>query len=238
MLAETSLSMSQSAGSLPVNEVFETIQGEANFAGTPAIFVRLQGCDVGCPWCDTKHTWDLDPTREITLNAMLAKETDTSSFAALGLATLVGTIGTFQSKHVVITGGEPCRYDLRPLTGALIEAGYRVQIETSGTEIIMAHDETWVTVSPKYNMPGGRPTLFAAYERANEIKLPVGKAADIETFLRAYAGGREAHPPKNRPQIWLQPLSASQKATDLCIAACRRYQWRLSVQTHKYIGVR
>ena len=41
----------------PINEIFQTIQGEGVFTGLPAIFVRLQGCPVGCPWCDTRHTW-------------------------------------------------------------------------------------------------------------------------------------------------------------------------------------
>ncbi len=48
-----------------VNEIFETIQGEATYTGTPAVFVRLQGCPVGCPWCDTKHTWDVELDKEI-----------------------------------------------------------------------------------------------------------------------------------------------------------------------------
>src|SRR4051794_25490444 len=57
-----------------VNEVFESIQGEARHAGTPSVFVRLQGCAVGCPWCDTKHTWAADPDQEVSPEAMLAKE--------------------------------------------------------------------------------------------------------------------------------------------------------------------
>ena len=42
---------------LKINEIFDTIQGEAFYTGTPATFIRLQGCPVGCHWCDTKHTW-------------------------------------------------------------------------------------------------------------------------------------------------------------------------------------
>ena len=49
----------------PINEIFQTIQGEGVFTGVPAIFVRLQGCPVGCPWCDTRHTWVVDPAREV-----------------------------------------------------------------------------------------------------------------------------------------------------------------------------
>lgn len=41
----------------PINEMFQTLQGEGYFTGVPAIFIRLQGCPVGCAWCDTKHTW-------------------------------------------------------------------------------------------------------------------------------------------------------------------------------------
>ncbi|MGY8878270.1 MAG: 7-carboxy-7-deazaguanine synthase QueE, partial [Pseudoalteromonas sp.] len=50
-----------------INEVFETIQGEASFTGTPSIFLRLQGCPVGCSWCDTKQTWDVDNVYKVSL---------------------------------------------------------------------------------------------------------------------------------------------------------------------------
>ena len=61
---------------LPITEIFETIQGEATWTGTPSVFVRLQGCDVGCPWCDTKYSWSLDPAKEVALSAMLSKLDD------------------------------------------------------------------------------------------------------------------------------------------------------------------
>ncbi len=50
----------------PINEMFQTLQGEGYFTGVPAIFIRLQGCPVGCAWCDTKHTWEKLEDREVS----------------------------------------------------------------------------------------------------------------------------------------------------------------------------
>ena len=58
---------------LSINEMFETIQGEGAHTGIPSIFVRLQGCPVGCPWCDTKHTWTLEDALVTTAQAVIAK---------------------------------------------------------------------------------------------------------------------------------------------------------------------
>src|SRR3954451_18271144 len=99
-----------------VNEVFQSIQGEAHYVGTPSVFVRLQGCAVGCPWCDTRHTWDINPGHEVSLEHMLAKEADTPTFARLSQADILSVVGRFNARHMVITGGEPCIYDLRSLT--------------------------------------------------------------------------------------------------------------------------
>src|ERR1700757_4021814 len=64
---------------LPLNELFETVQGEGSKTGTPSTFVRLQGCDVGCPWCDTKHTWTLED--ECRLEVVLGKTGSDTRFA-------------------------------------------------------------------------------------------------------------------------------------------------------------
>ncbi len=53
----------------PINEMFQTLQGEGYFTGVPAIFIRLQGCPVGCAWCDTKHTWEKLEDREVSFSA-------------------------------------------------------------------------------------------------------------------------------------------------------------------------
>src|ERR1700757_910647 len=92
---------------LPLNELFETIQGEGSKTGTPSTFVRLQGCDVGCPWCDTKHTW--------TLEDVLGKTGSDTRFAWVSVDELVRQVNLRLAKHVVLTGGEPCQYDLSAL---------------------------------------------------------------------------------------------------------------------------
>ncbi|ARU05656.1 7-carboxy-7-deazaguanine synthase QueE [Comamonas serinivorans] len=217
---------------LPINEVFETIQGEACMTGTPSVFLRLQACPVGCPWCDTKHTWALDPARQVAVADMLAKTDDADTWAAMEVDELLATVQAFRARHVVITGGEPALYDLVPLTTLLIAHSYSVQIETSGTHPIRVHPDTWVTVSPKLDMPGGLPVLPEALARANEVKHPVGKPADVERLLGLDLGRVP------RSLIWLQPISQSPKATALCVDEATRHGWRVSIQTHKFLGVR
>lgn len=216
---------------LPVNEVFETIQGEGTFTGTPAIFIRLQGCPVGCPWCDTKHTWHLPADLEATTDQIRAKSSEDGHYARFSIAALLEIAGGFHARHVVLTGGEPCLYDLRPLTEALVDAGFTVQLETSGTHEIRVARRTWITVSPKWSMPGGLWVRDDALLRASEIKCVVGSPSDIERI-------KARLPPATSAPIWLQPLSSSAKATKLCIEAVIQHGWKLSLQTHKFAGVR
>lgn len=100
---------------------FYTIQGEGPFAGHPAVFVRLHGCNLRCWFCDTQFSDPDDPTWEMI---RLARETfDEAVFSREhGKAQLV-----------VITGGEPMRQNIIPLCEALLKQGLTVQIETAGT---------------------------------------------------------------------------------------------------------
>lgn len=218
-----------------INEVFESIQGEGSFTGVPSIFVRLQGCPVGCPWCDTKHTWTLDPQLERSAAVVMAEQGESEHWFKHSIEQLLGLFASegYQAKHVVISGGEPCLYDLRPLSNRLIELGYSVQIETSGTYEILTHADTWVTVSPKVNMPGGKPVLASAMQRANEIKHPIAMEKHIEELdevLTMLDG-------TSKPLIYLQPISQQKRATELAIKVCIQRNWRLSLQTHKFIGI-
>ncbi|MDM5070393.1 7-carboxy-7-deazaguanine synthase QueE [Aeromonas bestiarum] len=219
----------------PINEIFQTIQGEGIFTGLPAIFVRLQGCPVGCPWCDTRHTWIVDPAREVGVQAVLDCSNESDGWSKVNTEQILASFQQlgYQARHVVITGGEPCLYDLQGLSTALIEAGYQVQIETSGTSEIQTHANTWVTVSPKIGMKGGLPVLASALERANEIKHPVATERHIEELDALLATATL------RPDvvIALQPISQKPRATQLAMATCIARNWRLSIQTHKYLDI-
>lgn len=223
---------------LPVNEIFDTLQGEATFTGTPSTFVRMQFCDIGCPWCDTRHTWELDPKRSVGLLQVLSKTADTADYASLGEDALVTELLSRAPDHVVITGGEPCKYNLLGLTSKLHDAGKSTQIETSGTAEIVCDDKTWVTVSPKYGMPGGYAINWRSMRRANEVKMPVGKPDDVQKVIQLQKQMVDAGHWTNRFPIWLQPLSQSPKATSLCVDAATLHGFKVSIQTHKFLGLR
>ena len=217
---------------LRVNEMFPTIQGEANWTGTPSTFIRLQGCPVGCHWCDTKHTWPVNEKKKIPVGEMLGKIDPAPTWAEMSEVDVTAVAKALQPRHFVITGGEPCTYDLFLLTANLKTLG-SVQVETSGTHEVKVVPGTWVTVSPKIGMAGGLEVRGDAMQRADEIKFPVETAEDIERLEELL--GRH---PANGPLVWLQPVSQGDEATELCLETCRRNGWRLSLQTHKYAGLR
>jgi 7-carboxy-7-deazaguanine synthase len=112
----------------PVSETFYSLQGEGYWTGTPAFFIRLAGCSVGCAWCDTDYK-----TKDV--------------FGANELAELTCMHPT---KHVVLTGGEPLDHNLSPLIHALKTKNLFIQLETSGKYPIPEGID-WVTCSPKFD---------------------------------------------------------------------------------------
>ena len=99
-----------------IAECFFSIQGEGVTVGMPAVFIRLQGCSVGCRWCDTKYSWDPAGGHQVTLEA------------------LVEEAAAFPCRRAVVTGGEPLESSLfTPLVEALKARGFTVEVETSGT---------------------------------------------------------------------------------------------------------
>lgn len=216
----------------PVNTIYASFQGEGVLTGVPMVIVRLQGCDVGCPWCDTKQTWALDQEVK-TFDEALG---DTPAYTQK----TPGDIGLFvrerwpQLTWILLTGGEPARYPLKPLVDLFHSLGYRVALETSGTET--GHLDAgldWVCVSPKLDMPGGKVVQSKAVASAHEIKYPVGKQADIDKLTQLLA----EHPHRQNVIVSVQPLSQSENATKLCLETVQKNNWRLSIQTHKYISV-
>jgi 7-carboxy-7-deazaguanine synthase len=101
---------------MQVAEVFYSIQGEGVTAGLPAVFVRLQGCTVGCSWCDTKYSWDPEAGSAVDLDA------------------LVEEVSAYPCRRAVVTGGEPLESpSFALLLKALGVQGFTIEIETSGT---------------------------------------------------------------------------------------------------------
>lgn len=80
----------------PINEMFQTLQGEGYFTGVPAIFIRLQGCPVGCSWCDTKHTWEMTPENEVPVGDILVKTIESEQWGNAEALTLLKMISDQQ----------------------------------------------------------------------------------------------------------------------------------------------
>ncbi|PKH01382.1 7-carboxy-7-deazaguanine synthase QueE [Psychromonas sp. MB-3u-54] len=217
-----------------INEVFESLQGEGTYTGKPSIFIRLQGCPVGCPWCDTKHTWNVSLDKEISKEIFITKNIESDSWCHFGEKQIVELFKErgYQSKHIVITGGEPCMYDLTMLCTRFENEGYSCQVETSGTFDINVTENCWVTLSPKINMKGGYKVLSSSYKKASEIKYPIARESHVDELKKLIIENDLSTMP-----IYLQPISMGSKATKLAIASCIENNWRLSVQLHKYLEI-
>jgi 7-carboxy-7-deazaguanine synthase len=196
------------------------------------VLLRLQGCDVGCPFCDTKETWYL---REGDRKDSIQKALGTNElYAEVTADEVVGYVASMAGRirWVMITGGEPARYDLRELVTGLHQAGFKTAVETSGTYPLQC-EPTWLCVSPKVDMPGKRQIDGSTVAKADELKFVIGKQSDFDTvdsLLNEYRV-------KPGAQVSLQPMSLSRKATDLCLETALERGWRLSLQTHKLIEI-
>jgi 7-carboxy-7-deazaguanine synthase len=196
---------------LPIVEAFYTIQGEGYYQGSAAYFVRLAGCDVGCSWCDVKESWDEEahPTQSVI--------------------SIVEEASQFEGRKVVITGGEPLLHNCDELTKTFQEAGFSTHIETSGSSPLSG-SWNWICLSPKkFKAP-----LAEVCAVANELKVIVFNNHDFE-WAEQYA---TLVPPTCK--LYLQPeWSKLDSRMDSIISYIQSNpKWELSLQLHKYIGVR
>jgi organic radical activating enzyme len=195
---------------IPVMEQFYTLQGEGFWTGTAAYFIRLAGCDVGCVWCDVKESWTVAPGQW--------QEVEALADAALGSGT----------QRVVITGGEPVMYDLNPLVKALQERGLLVHIETSGVYPLQG-DLDWICLSPKKF----KPALQEYFDSADELKVIVFNKHDLQ-----WAEEQAARCNPERTKFYLQPEWGKRENVHQIIDYIKAHpQWRLSLQTHKYLDI-
>ena len=205
---------------LPVVETFHSLQGEGVHSGRSAFFIRLAGCTVGCSWCDTKHSWPQAQHRPQPL-AALVEQASAAAAAGAGFA--------------VITGGEPLHHNLDALCRALASTGLPLHLETSGVDPLSGRFD-WITLSPKPQAPP-QAALLAACQ---ELKVVVHDPTDLH-FAEAMAlAATQARPAGSAPPaLLLQPGWASAAGQALALAHVQANPaWRLSLQSHKLLGVR
>jgi 7-carboxy-7-deazaguanine synthase len=218
-----------------VQEVFHTIQGEGPLTGTPAVFVRLAGCNLACWFCDTEFessTWN--PTQDEFVHKII----DVLN-------------ANPKTKLVVFTGGEPMRQPIEPVVDRLLTLGLRVQIETAGTYYSPSFDD-WrgfrdltIVCSPKtgklatgFVADAYKYIVQAGIVSCNDDGLPV---MSTQSRLRT---NRLARPPAGTPvtNIYVQPCdehNAEANAANLAHATALslKHGYRLCIQTHKIAGV-
>ncbi len=200
----------------PVFETFHSWQGEGEHVGRSAFFIRLYGCPIRCPWCDSAATWQNSP--EILRKIRHATAAELTTVAA-----------ATKPDFVVITGGEPTIHDLAPLCDALHAAKLRVHLETSGAFEICGNVD-WVTLSPKTKKLPLRNNLT----RADELKLIIGDKADLFFWAKEIAGCTAR-------SVWLHPEWSQRENPDVLAAISAWVRdngspYRAGWQLHKLYG--
>ena len=220
-----------------VNDIYASIQGEGSLTGVPMVLLRLHGCAVGCPFCDTRHTWEIDERNRVSrIEDALGDSVNWVELSASEIAHYIAANHRPGPAWVLVTGGEPADQELQPLSYALHDAGYKVALETSGTATgHLKAQIDWVCVSPKIDMPGGKAIVPDVVAAAHELKMVIGKEADIRKLEELI---ETCNVDTERTTICLQPMSQSQRATALCTETALRRGWRLSIQTHKLLALR
>ena len=209
--------------SYAVKEIFLTLQGEGAHAGRAAVFCRFAGCnlwsgreqdrpDAICKFCDTDFVGT-----DGTLGARYATADDLADAIAGQWA------GEHGYRYVVLTGGEPLLQVDAELIDALHARGFTIGLETNGT-IEPPDGVDWICVSPK----AGAELMV---RRGDELKLVYPQAGAMPAAFADLAFERFSLQPMDGPDV----AANTERAVNYCI---RHPQWRLSLQTHKTLGIR
>ena len=193
-----------------VHEIFYSLQGEGYHTGTPAVFVRLSGCNLRCAFCDTQH---LQGTM-MTVHDIARRVNDLAPHAPL----------------LVLTGGEPSLWIDEEFTATLKHlTGKTIAIETNGTRPL-PHSIDWVTFSPKDAFDGGQaePCVLTACDELKVVYL----GQDLTRYSHIEAKHRFLQP------CYCDDTEERARQLDLTVKAVLAHpQWRLSLQTHRLVGL-
>jgi len=193
----------------PIVEIFHSVQGEAFHAGIPHVFVRFGNCNLRCEWCDT----------------------DFLTYQEMDLEDIVEKVLSFNCERVIFTGGEPCLQDLQTIGSELKKHGLNLSVETNGT-IEVPEVIDWICVSPKDQL---YPNVSIKQRLGDELKV-VYCGQDLSMYDELKQGF-EHH--------FIQPCymdgdSVEQNGRNFAMVenlVKSSPGWRLSLQTHKWMGV-
>jgi len=194
-----------------INEIFYSLQGEGFWTGTPMVFVRMSGCNLHCPFCDTDH---------LEYHEMGAEEIVEEAVKAGG-----------ECGRVCVTGGEPSMQLDHPLVDALHRAGFKVHIETNGTRAL-PEGVDWITLSPKEDVDGLKGTGKVVLKRADEIKVVY--QGDVNPRWTAFPADWHFLQPCDTGD----PSRNGELIAETIGFIQRHPRWRLSLQTHKLLNIR
>lgn len=190
-------------------EIFHSVQGEAFHTGLPHVFIRFGNCNLRCEWCDT----------------------DFLKFEEMELEEIVERVLSFNCQRVVFTGGEPAMQDLRTIGTALKEHDIHLSIETNGT-IQIPEIIDWICVSPKDQL---YPNVSIKQRVGDELKV-VYCGQD----LSMYDGLKTGFEHHYLQPCYLEEESIEENGRNFAVVedlVKRNPGWRLSLQTHKWMGV-
>lgn len=214
-------------GYLDVHSIFPTIQGEGPYAGQPATFIRLFGCNLQCPLCDTDYTSNLNSWQPERLCAEMVSLSS-------------------PNKLVVVTGGEPFRQNLTPFVNLLLKQKFRVQIETNGTLYYpdFPYNKVTIVCSPKTGkINSNLQRHIDAYKYVINFNSVSDKDGLPLQALEHPTLHKVARPPKNfAGPVYVQPADTGNVYQDklnlqYCITSALTYGHTLCLQIHKIIGL-
>lgn len=209
-------------GLISVQDIFHTIQGEGPFQGKPAIFIRMAGCNLQCPNCDTDYTSNrrlMNPMQVVGKCQEIAK----------------GCL-------VVITGGEPMRQNMVPITKHLILAGYQIQIETNGTIWQpLQFGKVIICCSPKTGALAEKLLEHIDYYKYILDARYVDPTDGLPTSTLGN-GVKPARPHNDEVEVYIQPEDAQNEEqttanVSAAVQSTMRFNYRISLQLHKILGM-
>ena len=198
------------AVSYNIVEIFHSVQGEGFRSGIPHVFIRFGRCNLRCEWCDT----------------------DFDTYQEMSVIDILGGVLKFDCKNVIFTGGEPMLNDLWPLARPLKRRGFHLSVESNGTVEVPEGLLDWICISPKDQM---YPKVAIKQRTGDELKcVYVGQPLSIYDQLKV-----------GFDHLFLQPCydeheSVENNGRSFGITegvVKENPEWRLSLQTHKWMGI-